>query len=330
MSQDSCICLYNGKFTALPHSVLLSNHLTNDALRNLRSALGLKSFLVRRKRELASGQGVLTRSESAIARAGMQVNKWKEVYRRSRKAMIRLKGSVDSIDPKLKNLRDDDFIMLSKWMEQHRYWQSQGERAEAEAVDSGNGGRTELPWIWKMNQPVEGNDSIAQAIQGCTSEAIRLEWVHARASRNRFLEELKLLRAESERVVKAFRHFEMSWKNQGERCTRKAAKEEAGETKRVCRGTEVLAKRQQANFYSDGSLRRHVLSWLIEARDRTRLDVKDSPAHMWLRWSTHEHGGGSGYVLPITFPSGYSVQAICDDGESEECAPSVYRGFRRT
>ncbi|KIJ45389.1 hypothetical protein M422DRAFT_251162 [Sphaerobolus stellatus SS14] len=219
-----------------------------DALKNLRSALGLKSFLVRRKRELASGQGVLTRSESAIARAGMQVNKWKEVYRRSRKAMIRLKGSVDSIDPKLKNLRDDDCIMLSKWMEQHRYWQSQGERAEAEAVDSGNGGRTELPWIWKMNQPVEGNDSIAQAIQGCTSEAIRLEWVHAQASRNRFLEELKLLRAESERVVKMFRHFEMSWKNQRERWTRKAAKEEEGETKRVCRGAEAFAKRQQANF----------------------------------------------------------------------------------
>jgi hypothetical protein len=106
--------------------------------------------------------------------------------------------------------------MLSVWMEHHRYWQTQGERAEARAAEMERGGRRELPWIWKMNMPEDVDDSILEVIEGHTSEgelnedlsrklvtdvhsAIRLEWVRARASRDRFLEEIKLLRAESEK-----------------------------------------------------------------------------------------------------------------------------------
>ena len=91
--------------------------------------------------------------------------------------------------------------------------------------------------------------------------AIRLEWVHARASRDRFLEEIILLRAESERVVKTFRFQEKKWvadadnwwhKNErlrrdmgdetGSRITE--AKQRQAENVRVCAGREAFARRQ--------------------------------------------------------------------------------------
>jgi hypothetical protein len=71
-----------------------------DTLKKLRNALGLKPFLTRRKRETVGGQAMMLRSEDAIQRASNDVEKWKEAYRRSRTAMICLKGE-DNIDPRL-------------------------------------------------------------------------------------------------------------------------------------------------------------------------------------------------------------------------------------
>ncbi|KIJ36148.1 hypothetical protein M422DRAFT_261475 [Sphaerobolus stellatus SS14] len=177
-----------------------------DAMKKLHNTMELKSFF------------------AAIQRAGKQVDKWMEVYWNSQKAMIQSRGSKEPIEGKLHVLHDDDCVMLSKWMEQHRYWQTQCQRAEAEAAADSIGGRTELPWIWKMNYPDKINDVIAEAIKECTLEdwhsnpitLIRLEWLHAQASRDRFLKELKLLQAESECAVKAFQHFERQWKGKAE------------------------------------------------------------------------------------------------------------------
>ena len=45
------------------------------------------------------------------------------------------------------------------------------------------------------------------------SAVIRIKWLHAKASADRFDEEVRLLKAESERVDKTFRHFEGQWRN---------------------------------------------------------------------------------------------------------------------
>ena len=48
------------------------------------------------------------------------------------------------------------------------------------------------------------------------STVIRIEWLHAIASMERFDEEVRLLKAESERVGKTFRYFANKWRAWGE------------------------------------------------------------------------------------------------------------------
>jgi hypothetical protein len=54
----------------------------HDALRQLRTMLGLKSFLVRTKYgpQYGQGQQASTRSEAQISKATKQIRKWKGVY----------------------------------------------------------------------------------------------------------------------------------------------------------------------------------------------------------------------------------------------------------
>jgi len=133
-----------------------------DALAKLRQALGLKSFLVRRKHHTANTQGPLLRSESEVERAGRHVRKWVEVYQRGWNALNILKGSADrwaadSSWKQLQELKESDCVMLSKWMDDHRVWRERGEIAEAVAAEKGQG-KIELPWIWKMQFQVNEGD----------------------------------------------------------------------------------------------------------------------------------------------------------------------------
>ena len=149
----------------------------HDTLGKLCSALGLKSFLVRRKYQVASGQGALLRSETEIHRAGCQVKKWKEVYSRGWRALNELKA--DQIDfpdthpsKQLQELKDSDCVMLSEWLDEHRFWHDQGEMAESAAAEKGKGKR-ELPWFWRMQfERPEGeeDDGVGEAVQSWAND----------------------------------------------------------------------------------------------------------------------------------------------------------------
>ena len=143
----------------------------HDALQKLRSALGLKSFLVRRKYRLASGQGPLLRSNTEIDHASRQVQKWQEVYKRAYTALTNLRqiGKETAMEDAwscLQELQDTDCIMLSEWMENHKFWKEKGERAEAAAAQKGQG-RQELPWFWKFQfkGKKDGSDLIDKTVE---------------------------------------------------------------------------------------------------------------------------------------------------------------------
>jgi len=149
----------------------------HDALEKLRSNLGLKSFLVRQKVRLSSGQGPLLRSESEINRAGRQVQKWKEVYQRAWKALNRLRdnGPMYEMEEELRVLRElkeEDCIMLCEWVEEQRTWQKLGQRAEVAAREN-VGGRRDLPWFWKIQFDISGDDlgSVDGAVKNWTSDS---------------------------------------------------------------------------------------------------------------------------------------------------------------
>ncbi|KIJ29007.1 hypothetical protein M422DRAFT_269618 [Sphaerobolus stellatus SS14] len=222
-----------------------------DALQKIRAALGLKSFLVRRKHD-SSGQSALLRSEAEIERAQRQVDKWAEVYERAWDAMDSLRDANENgcHDSRLKVLnRGRDLIMLSKWLDEHRLWRERGEVAEAASAKRGEG-HQELSWIWKVEfQMGTSSDAVDQAVHGWTAEAIRLEWLHAKASLQRFEEEMILLEAESERVGRTFRHYQKVWRARAVRSSENEEEVTEGRTRsRKSRGVEAYAKRCANTF----------------------------------------------------------------------------------
>ena len=156
---------------------LLRTGQAHDALKKLRDALGLKGFLVKRKYNSADGQRTLLRSETEICRADKVVRKWAEVYRRNWEALGRLREPGDHNDHGrgiLKELKEDDLVMLSSWMDEHRHWQVKGETSEGIAAKKG-GGKRELPWIWKLEfgRDVSG-DEVKIAVDEWTTEGKQL------------------------------------------------------------------------------------------------------------------------------------------------------------
>ncbi|KIJ41631.1 hypothetical protein M422DRAFT_255248 [Sphaerobolus stellatus SS14] len=169
-----------------------------DALKKLRNQLGLKSFLVRRKRQ-NPGYTMATRAETEIKKVDGHVKKWRKVYESAWKALEVLRG--DGIIPHEHH-----------WLTDQAYWKDLGERQTAEATRKGEGPK-QLPWIWKIELDIEETslEGIEGAIEGWTNEAIRLEWLYARASYERWDEETKLLKAEGERVGKSFGWLKKQW-----------------------------------------------------------------------------------------------------------------------
>lgn len=76
----------------------------------------------------------------------------------------------------------------------------------------------------------------------CTS-VIRIEWLHARASKARFEEEVRLLKAESSRVGRTFDHLAKEWRK---RCIKDGS--EANEGSREARGIQAMMSRREATF----------------------------------------------------------------------------------
>ena len=77
---------------------------------------------------------------------------------------------------------------------------------------------------------------------------MRLEWVHAKASTERFEEEVTLLQAESERVGKSFRYYEHLWKGKAEAWARKGSGIIGERENRLRRGAEAMAWKKMGDF----------------------------------------------------------------------------------
>ncbi|TDL13780.1 hypothetical protein BD410DRAFT_698730, partial [Rickenella mellea] len=71
------------------------------------------------------------------------------------------------------------------------------------------GHSTQLPWIWRLE--FENYDESHPEIEQWNQEVIRLEWLHAVASLERWLEEEALLVEESRRVAVTFEHEANLW-----------------------------------------------------------------------------------------------------------------------
>ncbi|KIJ22477.1 hypothetical protein M422DRAFT_277080 [Sphaerobolus stellatus SS14] len=122
-----------GLTTLAETEFLLCMGQANDALKQLRETLSLKSFLVRHNKRDTIGQIAKRRSEMEIDWTDRCVKKWAEVYQRAFEAMGRLRKAGEDVNHggQFRTLLSEDLIMLSAWMEEHCTWRDKGEMAEA-------------------------------------------------------------------------------------------------------------------------------------------------------------------------------------------------------
>lgn len=140
-----------------------------DALKRLRDWLGLKSFMVRDKRQNDRGVRANLKGEINIARVQKQCLRWKQVYCRNWEALARLKVGFQDDDgtgwPQdachLRKLEDKDLTMLSSWLEEHRSRRTAGEVLQAQHEARGEP-RVDLPWIWKMDMESESFGAVTR------------------------------------------------------------------------------------------------------------------------------------------------------------------------
>lgn len=193
-----------------------------DALTTLRTRLHAKSHLILFRNANMVGQMATTRSRSLISAISDRITACAAKYRRSREALISLRGP-DMYKERFLPLLPSDLQMdapdtsdIAARQRLSRAGGNHGPRAT-------NSAQKVLSWIWT----VEGGPSLDDnaALHVCTSSylhrvlfchyltsypAVRVEWAKARACMMRWKEEVHLLREEMRRVLR-FLEWRVTW-----------------------------------------------------------------------------------------------------------------------
>jgi len=154
-----------------------------DALHEMRQHLRIRAHCYKHKDRFSRGVRENLRSQTAIKKVQVKVDRAARKYRVARAALVSLSKEVDSEDWKarmkpLKELVVGDVRGLSDGLE----GESEGKRT--------------MSWIWLVSYgPMAGGD------EEQTNEALRIEWCRSRARAMRFSEEVELLNEEMRRVL---------------------------------------------------------------------------------------------------------------------------------
>ncbi|KAJ7716210.1 hypothetical protein B0H16DRAFT_1801736 [Mycena metata] len=167
-----------------------------DALKQLRGRLHTKKYLLLfREGGGSAGQKASTRAQTLIERVGERVDGAAAKYRRAREALIALRGvsaceafrELKQSDIELDEEHDVDVTVRKKLG-------SIGSRSRRAAVSSK---KKTFSWIWTADGG-PGEDEVA------LHESVRVEWSKAKARKERWEEEVELLREEMKRVLRFF------------------------------------------------------------------------------------------------------------------------------
>ncbi|KAJ7650554.1 hypothetical protein FB45DRAFT_730946 [Roridomyces roridus] len=177
-----------------------------DALKDLRARLHTQRFLVTWRNANAVGQKGSTRSATLIGRVGDRIQRVAMKYRQARTSLIALKG--DGYAPQYKDLRQED---MSIGMEEENDASARKQLARLGAKKSRNEPaplKKHFSWIWTVaGGPSEDEDAGLH-------DSVRVEWSKARARRNRWVEEVELLREEMRRTLRMLRYIQEKWGNE--------------------------------------------------------------------------------------------------------------------
>ncbi|KAI6116658.1 hypothetical protein EDD16DRAFT_1520467 [Pisolithus croceorrhizus] len=148
----------------------------NDCLDQLRTDLGNKAVLYQQNFWTANSTREGTRTKKEIQKVVARINKHVRGYQRARQAILRLDPNVDMAE-KYQEILPNDLAVSKEVTEENRFGQ----------------GTSKLAWFWMM----DGEQSqLSLQGGGLMEEFYRINWLKARARRDRWKEEVSLVRHE--------------------------------------------------------------------------------------------------------------------------------------
>ncbi|KAJ6493720.1 hypothetical protein C8R47DRAFT_1213989 [Mycena vitilis] len=208
-----------------------------DALATIRSRLHAKRFLIAFRDRNVTGQVRATKSRTLIDQVGERVTAGVQKYTRARNALLTLSGP--GACPQFKELKPQDLTLDGHVEEDDKVAVK-----KLKMISAGKGKRTPrhvkgtskkvMSWIWTAEGAM---DSEEQHLH----ESMRIEWSKALARKDRWAEEVMLLREEMRRVLR-YLSWQARWWD--ERCDARDGQVEAG----IGNGLTAYAARQ-ADFH---------------------------------------------------------------------------------
>ncbi|KAJ7067282.1 hypothetical protein C8F01DRAFT_1208404 [Mycena amicta] len=205
----------------------------NDALVKIRAQLYTKTHLIHTRNAMAVGQAATTRSSTLIAQVGDRTQRETTKYTQAWTALRKLKGKEYA--PELKELQTSDLHVRTETESDARARLRLGRLGEArrgrnEPTATTTEGSKGVSWIWSAVR--EEDDEVG------LHEAVRVHWAKALARRDRWVEEVRLLREERTRVLRSLLAIQTEWTN------RLASRPDA--EPRLEAGLKAYARRQVA------------------------------------------------------------------------------------
>ncbi|KAJ7429980.1 hypothetical protein B0H11DRAFT_1765938 [Mycena galericulata] len=179
-----------------------------DALIALRSHLHAKRHLISFRNKNITGQVKATKSRTLIGSVGDKATAAANKYRQGRAALLKLKGP--DYARHFQELKDSDLTLDGEEVSSDTVARKKlsmlnaGKGARAPRHISGSSKRV-LSWIWTAGGALEDDEEGLHA-------SIRVEWCRAKARKNRWEEEVELLREEARRVVR-YLEWQVRWWN---------------------------------------------------------------------------------------------------------------------
>ncbi|KAJ7852029.1 hypothetical protein B0H14DRAFT_2581072 [Mycena olivaceomarginata] len=210
-----------------------------DALDTVRSRLHAQTHLILWRNSHSTGQRATTRSATLIGRVGDRIKRVVEKYRRAREALLELVG--DALDPQFKELRASD---LTTGAEEENDGAARKKLAKLGSLKrtriERSSKKTVFSWIWTVGGgPGEDDAQLHECNVDVVigRQTVRVEWSKACARKDRWVEEVQLLREEMKRVLRMLRWIQGQWQE-------RAVDERADVTPELRAGLRTYAERQ--------------------------------------------------------------------------------------
>lgn len=206
----------------------------NEALHNLRTALGHKSLLFRSRIRNSHSQRTTTRAWAEVNKVEAKVRAHVASYRRARRALVVLGASAATLK-KLRDIRPEELKMPGDLVEENRFNQRSDSMAWFWRLDA-NKDMTNNSWMEECEHANISEYLRLACSSQCASHTVyRVAWLRAKARRDRWQEELTLLPDEMLWTVLTFLHHSQQWTSR-----------EGQAQQQALRGHQAYAARQAA------------------------------------------------------------------------------------